>query len=297
MRYPIGDVKGIVETVIMVLLRKGVSSIRPILCRFQHTGSNSSKPEVHKSRISQHLTLRSVSKSPSKKSRDLVLFYEWLYPNAKALDKYCMLYHELGLDVLTIHGQLKHFISPSQSVKLSQEILDYLRNERNPKEDRYIAHTASIGAYNFTTCSMRSTTQSEFGFFRNNIRGQIFDSIVAGSHSHMSTGIFEAFDVPRLLRKPLHGIMDSFYKVTKKQTKDVYDKMVEHFWNSVLKVPTLVIYSENDPMCDTLYLQENLSRWRRDFPDFDVTSVSWKKSVHAAHLKEHPKDYIREWRT
>ena len=126
-----------------------MSSIRPVLCRFQHTGSNSRKPDVHKSRISQHLTLRSVSKSPSKKSRDLVLFYEWLYPNAKALDKYCMLYHELGLDVLMIHGQLKHFISPSQSVKLSQEILDYLRNERNPKEDRYIAHTASIGAYNF----------------------------------------------------------------------------------------------------------------------------------------------------
>ena len=48
-------------------------------------------------------------------------------------------------------------------------------------------------------------------------------------------GVIEAFDVPRPLRKPLHVTMDSFYKLRIKQSMEVYDKTVEHFWNSVLK--------------------------------------------------------------
>ena len=71
-------------------------------------------------------------------------------------------------------------------------------------------------------------------------------------------GVIEAFDVPCPLSKPLHVTMDSFYKLRIKQAMEVYDKIVEHFWNSVLKVPTLVFYSENDPLCDSLYIQEIL---------------------------------------
>lgn len=176
------------------------------------------KVQVHKNRLSKQLTLRSVIQYPERKPRDLILFYEWLYPNAKAVDKYCMLYHELGFDVLTIKGKMASFVWPPVSVNLSQEILAFLKNKRNPKEDKYIVHAFSIGAYNFTTCSMICNSQSsEFGFFRENIRGQIFDSVVAGSYDHMVTGICESLSVPRPLRKPLHVLMDSFFKLTKKK--------------------------------------------------------------------------------
>lgn len=252
--------------------------------------------KVHKNRLSKQLTLRSVIQYQERKPRDLVLFYEWLYPNGKAVDKYCMLYHELGFDVLTIKGQMASFVWPPVSVKLSQEILAFLKNKRNPKEDKYIVHAFSIGAYNFTTCSMISSSQSsEFGFFRENIRGQVFDSVVAGSYDHMVTGICESLSVPRPLRKPLHVLMDSFFKLTKKKTTDVYDQMVNHFWGSVVEVPTLVFFSENDPMCDASYVTKEITKWKEK--ELDVTSISWKKSIHAAHLKEHPQDYMREWNT
>ncbi|XP_061193239.1 uncharacterized protein LOC133201449 [Saccostrea echinata] len=265
-------------------------------CRLQHSFVNKETPKVVKNRLSKRLVLRTVQPS-ERKSRDLVLLFEWLYPNSKAVDKYCMLYHELGLNVLTIHGQLQHFLWPSQSAKLSQELLTFLKHKRNPEEDKYIVHAFSVGAYNFTTCSMQATSQrKDFGFFRDNIRAQIFDSIVAGSYDHMSTGIGEAFSLPRPLRKPLQITMDSFYKLTKKHTTNIYDDMVNHFWQCPVKVPTLLIYSENDPMCDPSYMENRMTKWQKDFPDFDVTSVSWKKSVHAAHIKIHPEDYMRHWR-
>lgn len=89
--------------------------------------------------------------------------------------------------------------------------------------------------------------------------------------------------------------MDSFFKLTKKKTTDVYDQMVNHFWGSVVKVPTLVFFSENDPMCDASYVTKEITKWKEK--ELDVTSISWKKSIHAAHLKEHPQDYMREWNT
>lgn len=279
----------------VLLLRRAMSRVVSRIPGHVHLSSTTkATPEIHKNRLSKQLTLRSVVQSTDRKPRDLVLFYEWLYPNAKAVDKYCMLYHENGFDVLTIKGQMASFVWPPVSVKLSQEILAFLKNKRNPITDKYIIHAFSIGAYNFTTCSMISSSQSsEFGFFRENIRGQIFDSVVAGSYDHMVTGICESLSVPRPLRKPFHLFMDSFFMLTKKKTTDVYDQMVAHFWGSVAKVPTLVFYSENDPMCDATYVTREITQWKEK--QLDVTSVSWKKSIHAAHLKEHPQDYMREW--
>lgn len=263
--------------------------------RFVHLSSTTKakpKVQVHKNRLSKQLTLRSVIQYPERKPRDLILFYEWLYPNAKAVDKYCMLYHELGFDVLTIKGKMASFVWPPVSVNLSQEILAFLKNKRNPKEDKYIVHAFSIGAYNFTTCSMISNSQSsEFGFFRENIRGQIFDSVVAGSYDHMVTGICESLSVPRPLRKPLHVLMDSFFKLTKKKTTDVYDQMVDHFWGSVVKVPTLVLFSENDPMCDATYVTKEITKWKEK--ELDVTSVSWKKSIRGTSKRAPPGLYER----
>lgn len=278
----------------MILFRK-VQRISLINCRLQHTVPNKPTPQVIQKRQSKHLILRTVQPSP-RKSHDLVLLFEWLYPNPKALDKYCMLYHELGLNVLTIHGQLHHFLWPPESAKLSKELLTYLKNERNSKEEQYIVHAFSVGAYNFTTCSMQASNQDgEYGFFRDNIRAQIFDSVVAGSYGHMSTGIGEALSLPRVLRKPLTATMDTFHKFTKKQTTEIYDGMIDHFWNCPVKVPTLVIYSENDPMCDPVYMKRMLTKWQTDSSDWDVISLSWKKSVHTAHLKVHPHDYVTQW--
>ena len=110
-------------------------------------------------------------------------------------------------------------------------------------------------------------------------------------------GVIEAFDVPCPLSKPLHVTMDSFYKLRIKQAMEVYDKIVEHFWNSVLKVPTLVFYSENDPLCDSLYIQEILSKWRRGF--LTMTSLLFygrNSDLFTQHIwKNIPRTILENW--
>ena len=48
-------------------------------------------------------------------------------------------------------------------------------------------------------------------------------------------------------------------------------------------------------MCDATTMQNMQKQWSQDFPDFDATFKSWEKSVHSAHLKYHPEEYMAAW--
>ena len=100
--------------------------------------------------------------------------------------------HWISRKIVSTNGDSVHNVSVSLWVSLFPKIIQYLLRQFDRLWRR-------------------------FGF------GQIFDSIVAGSYSHLTMGVISC-----LLRKPLHVTMDSFYKLRIKQTIDVTTKP----WNT-----------------------------------------------------------------
>lgn len=89
--------------------------------------------------------------------------------------------------------------------------------------------------------------------------------------------------------------LDAYYRATHKTTKATYDKLVSHFKEDPISVPTLFYYSLNDPMCDSATMEAMIARWQSEKPDFEVKSVVWPQSRHAAHFREHKQEYLTAW--
>ncbi|KAL8602202.1 hypothetical protein ACOMHN_022715 [Nucella lapillus] len=113
----------------------------------------------------------------------------------------------------------------------------------------------------------------------------------------MSHGIVQVLPKNNQVRKMIHFGLQFYYNITHKTTTETYDKLVTLFKKKPIPVPTLVIYTENDPMCDVAAMEQMLEDWKSIRPPFDVRKLSWRESTHAAHLREHNEDYVREWRT
>ena len=179
--------------------------------------------EVRETQISKHIKLREVTPKDNlkgdgqDKNPNLVLLFDWLYAKPTHLDRYCQLYHNLGLDVLTVHGKLVQFLWPPTGVKLGEDLMGYLLDTRQGN-DRILVHAFSVGAYNYTICLWRALEDPDkFGKFRSLVCGQIFDSIVIGTYDNMSTGIAEALSPST--RKPVVKLMDTYYHMTKKHNE------------------------------------------------------------------------------
>ncbi|XP_033749461.1 uncharacterized protein LOC117334111 [Pecten maximus] len=248
--------------------------------------------DITQTHISKQLVLRSLNYSDAHK-RKLVLLFDWLYAKPAAVEKYCNLYHDQGLDVLTIKGRLVHFLWPPVGYKLAKNILQFVFQD---SRHEVLVHAFSIGAYIYALCLMLSRREPDaFGAFRERVKGQVFDSIVIGSYDHMSTGIAVALPGTNTMKKPILHMMDVYFNRTKETTRDEYDKLVDLFTTDPVVVPTQLFYSYGDPMCYVPAIEQMITGWQRDIPDFDVTSKCWEKSVHAAHMKFHEEEYLIKW--
>lgn len=246
---------------------------------------------ITKSHISKQLVLRSLNHSHVHK-RKVVLLFDWLYAKPAAVEKYCNLYHDQGLDVLTIKGRLTHFLWPPAGYKLAESILKFVFLDGRHE---LLVHAFSIGAYIYSLCLMLSRREPKaYGEFRDRVKGQVFDSIVIGSYDHMSTGIAMALPGTNTMKTPILKMMDVYYNKTKETTRDEYDKLVDLFKMDPILVPTQLFYSYGDPMCYVPSVEQMVESWWA-IPDFDVTSKCWDKSIHAAHLKFHEEEYLTLW--
>ena len=81
-----------------------------------------------------------------------------------------------------------------------------------------------------------------------------------------------------------------YFRVFKKQTVDYFNAAIKVFWNSPLTSPALVFYCENDMLSDPEDLEELITCWQSR--GITVEKQKWKESIHAAHLRAHPQEYL-----
>ena len=87
-----------------------------------------------------------------------------------------------------------------------------------------------------------------------------------------------------------------YYHITHKTTKHTFNRLVQHLREQPIHIPTLFIYSQYDPVCDTAALEAMISEWKSLSPEFEIDSLSWPKSAHVAHLCDHREEYLAAWR-
>ncbi|XP_023832713.1 uncharacterized protein [Salvelinus sp. IW2-2015] len=81
-----------------------------------------------------------------------------------------------------------------------------------------------------------------------------------------------------------------YFWLFKSQTVHYYDNSVQVFYNSPVTAPALFFFCENDAMCDPVAMEAVLDFWRKR--GVAVETRNWKESVHAAHLRCHPEEYL-----
>ena len=253
--------------------------------------STSATP-IKTSKVGKFLTLRHHEKPPLG-GAPLVLFFSWLFAKDHTLEKYCALYHRRGWDVLTIQSDPTHFLWPTNSGKVVQEVLDYVQ-EKTPKSQPLLVHALSIGAFIYTRALMKMAEEEEvYGNVRNRIRAQVFDSIVAGNLVNMANGIALGMSGNDVIQAGIRSSIMGYFALTQSSTVDVFDKTIDAFWNNHLRRPIHCFFSKDDPMCDPVVMEEKIADWRKR-AEFPVSSKCWDKSIHAGHLKVHTEEYVKE---
>ncbi|CAI5636113.1 unnamed protein product [Oreochromis niloticus] len=221
-------------------------------------------------------------------SRPLLLFFSWLGAQPGGMAKYRDLYLDRGMDVLLVQSSVMHFLWPRWGLEYGLEVLKILENP--PFAGRMmLVHASSIGGYTFTQILTHIVQEpKKHAGLAQRMMGHIYDSLVVGTLEHMAIGIGRTL-VPRF---------ESFVKSTamlyfwlfKTHTADFYETSIQVFHNSPVTAPALFFFSENDAMCNTAVMEKLIDVWRQR--GVDVHSRKWKKSIHAAHLRCHPDDYL-----
>uniref|UniRef100_A0A8C5H0V1 Uncharacterized LOC114465442 n=1 Tax=Gouania willdenowi TaxID=441366 RepID=A0A8C5H0V1_GOUWI len=230
----------------------------------------------------------SQPRDPPSTSRPLVLFFSWLGAQPAAVAKYRDLYLERGMDVLLIQSRVMHFLWPRWGLDYGLTVLNIL--EEPPFSERVVlVHASSIGGYTFTQMLTHiSEGRKGDGSLAHRVIGHVYDSLVAGSLEQMAVGLGKTL-VPQLESFVKTAAMMYFW-LFKSHTADFYEKGIQVFHKNPITSPALFFFCENDALSNSAALEKMIDVWRKR--GVAVESRKWSKSIHAAHLRCHPEEYL-----
>lgn len=81
-----------------------------------------------------------------------------------------------------------------------------------------------------------------------------------------------------------------YFWLFKTHTADFYENSIQVFLNNPITAPALFFFSENDALCNPVVMEKCIDLWRKR--GVTVESRKWKESIHAAHMRCHPEDYL-----
>ncbi|XP_069485658.1 transmembrane protein 53-like isoform X2 [Ambystoma mexicanum] len=221
--------------------------------------------------------------------RPLVLMLPWLGSKQSSITRYCQLYLEHGFDVLAVESSVLHFLWPRHGLTYAAEVLDLLQNEKVFSSRPLYVHAFSIGAYTFTQMLLHMGRDSRrYSGTRQQIKAQVYDSLVLGSMERMAIGVAKMISSSLLVSLIKRAIM-LYFLLLKRYTVDYYNAAIDVFRLGPLDCPALFFYCEDDPLSDHIVMAQIIEEWREK--GIDVVGKGWVNSKHAGHLRRHPQEY------
>ncbi|XP_008277083.1 transmembrane protein 53-like [Stegastes partitus] len=221
-------------------------------------------------------------------ARPLLVFFSWLGARPAAVAKYRDLYMDRGMDVLLVQSRVTHFLWPRWGLEYGLEVLNILE-EPQFSQRTVLVHASSIGGYTFTQILTHiAEGPKQHSGLAQRVIGHIYDSLVVGSLEHMAIGLGKTL-MPRI-ESFIRNTAMLYFWLFKSHTANFYENSIQVFHNSPITTPALFFFSENDAMCNCVVLEKVIDLWRKR--GVAVESRKWKKSIHAAHMRCHPEDYL-----
>lgn len=221
-------------------------------------------------------------------SPPLLVLFTWLGAQPGPVAKYRDLYLDHHMDVLVVQSSVMHFLWPRWGLEYGLEVLKVLEEPQFSGRS-VLVHASSIGGYTFSQILTHIAQQpKKHGALAQRVIGHIYDSLVVGTLEHMAIGL------GKTLVPCLEGLVKNtallYFWLFKSHTADFYKNSIQVFHNSPVTAPALFYFSENDALCDPVMVEKIIDLWRRR--GVAVQSRKWKESIHAAHMRCHPEDYL-----
>lgn len=221
-------------------------------------------------------------------NKPLMVILPWLGSRPQGVAKYCDIYFRTGMDVLVVESEVTHFLWPRWGLDHGKTLLELLQSERFVSRP-LLVHAFSIGAYVFAQLLVHVSSDSQkYGNLTKRIKGQVYDSVVAGTVETMAVGVGKT--VFPQWNSLVTRLSLAYFGLFKRQTVDYFNAGIDAFWNSPVTSPALFFYCENDTLSEARAVDDLVDYWRKR--GINVTAKKWVDSTHAGHLKRHPEEYL-----
>lgn len=226
---------------------------------------------------------------PSHHERPVVLLFGWLMSKEKHLERYADWYTDKGMDVVGVLSRAPHVVKPAYSHALSKQLVDLLHEESDMVRRPVVIHGFSVGGY---LCGQFIREVEQRGLsaeFQRRTKAQVFDSPV--DYEGIPFGVAKAISDNAAVQKVTEASLQLFMRVNKPAMHE-YVMSSKTFKRNPLRVPTHVMYSHKDPICDAHRIEAVMAEWRKQ--GHAVSHSVFDDSEHVQHMRKYYDDYYRD---
>lgn len=228
-------------------------------------------------------------------NKKLAVVVGWLGAKDSQMKTYLSFYHKHGFDTLSFAVGPKHILYPHDAMNHMKNVwktaLDITRGENQQNPNDIIVHAFSMGGYLFGQ-SLRCIEKhpEEFNILNSQIKAQIFDS--PPDHGSIANGISKSFNVPKILEKPIEGVVKGYLKLTYNTAGVEHRAASQSFHNNTITAPSLWYYSHSDVVANYKDCEVVINKWIKN--GIDVKVCKWENSPHIQHGRTDPERYFGE---
>ncbi|KAL3842141.1 hypothetical protein ACJMK2_020187 [Sinanodonta woodiana] len=229
------------------------------------------------------------TKRSSTKERPLMLLFGWMLAKRKHLNKYGNMYISKGFDVITIQVKPYQILIPTQIQKVIQNVLDLL--EQDPKTPRrsVMVHGFSVGAYVYGEMLVKLKNDPDrYDAIQRGLRGQIFDSPV--DFDGIPKGFSSALTTNLMIRGIMRKLLEGYLSFFQQSISCHYIRSSNEFKSNDLQLPSLMVYSDSDPVCDPEAIERLGKQWH--MRNIQSVTKHFVDSQHVSLFHKHPEEYV-----
>lgn len=252
---------------------------------------------------------RTSSSSTSSPTPHLVLLFAWMLAKEAHLEKYRTFWASRGYDVLTVRtGPLDTLLPTVFAARNARRLIDFLEGKGGkksssddlqqaasspqPRYSRVLFHSLSVGNYVAQEVLYQLRNNSSEGNRHSaavhaSIGGCIMDSITFLEDS--AAGIARSLTTSWLLQLTIRTLINGYFVLTAPFTWSHFHKVIPVFTENPGRLPTLVLYSLDDPLSDWRRIKTAIEAWKAK--GITVHERCWHRSQHVLHYKLHPGEY------
>ncbi|KAK3586298.1 hypothetical protein CHS0354_002799 [Potamilus streckersoni] len=221
--------------------------------------------------------------------RPLMLLFGWMLAKRKHLNKYGNMYISKGFDVITIQVKPYQILIPTQIQKVIQNVLDLLEQDSKTPRRSIMVHGFSVGGYVYGEMLVKLKNESDrYDAIQKGLRGQIFDSPV--DFDGIPKGFSSALTKNHMVRGVMRNLLEGYLRFFQQSISSHYIRSSNTFKSNDLQLPSLMVYSHSDPVCDPEAIESLGKQWR--MRNIHSVTKHFEDSKHVSIFYKHPEEYV-----